>query len=173
MRPPPGPTLWLLGMMGSGKTAVGREVARLTGHRFVDLDAEIERDAGMDVARIFSREGQAGFRRRERQALLAVAGEAIVVATGGGAVLDQRNVATMRETGTTVWLSAGVGTLAARVGDGRGRPLLSTSEPGERLEAILAERQPLYRQAADSEVDTEGRTVEDLAREVRELWTGS
>lgn len=173
MRPRPGPTLWLLGMMGSGKTAVGREVARLTGRRFVDIDAEVERAAGMAVPAIFSNEGEAGFRRREREALLAIAGTAVVVATGGGAVLDQRNVAAMRETGTTVWLTAGAGTLATRVGDGRGRPLLSASDPAGRMEAILDERLPLYRQAADHEVDTERRTVEDVAREVRDLWTGS
>lgn len=173
MTPRPEPTLWLLGMMGSGKTAVGREVALLTGFPFVDLDAEVEQVAGMPIAAIFSSEGEAGFRRREREALLAVAGTASVVATGGGTVLDPRNVTTMRETGTTVWLAAGATVLAARVGDGRGRPLLSASDPAVRLEAILAERLPLYRQAAEHEVDTEGRGIDEVAREVRDLWTGS
>lgn len=159
-------TLWLVGMMGSGKTAVGRIVARGLGLPFVDLDDAVTRRACRSVPRLFADEGEAGFRRREADELSRVAGApAAVVATGGGAVLDAGNRRRMRSRGLVIWLTASPEVLAARVGEDPGRPLLG-GDPRRHLERLAARRAAAYRAAAHLVVETDGRSPEEVAAEV-------
>jgi len=161
-------TIWLVGMMGAGKSAVGAALARRLGRRFVDADADIEARAGRSVAAIFAEEGEAGFRLRERAAIEALAGSGGVVALGGGAVAQPGARERLAASGRIVWLRARPATLLARVGRGEGRPLLAgLDEAGrlERLAGLLAERAPHYA-AADLVLDTDDRGVDELAAEL-------
>ena len=165
------PHLWLIGMMGAGKTAVGRRVADELGMPFVDLDDVIAERLGCSIAQLWGREGEAAFRDLEAAAVARVAGsDAAVVATGGGAVLREANRDAMRRSGTVVWLRAEPEVLTARVGDGDGRPLLAGGV--DALGGILAEREDHYAAAAHAIVDASG-TVDEVAGEVRALWNGS
>ncbi len=163
--------LWLVGMMGSGKTTVGRLVAERRGAGFVDTDDLVEQRTGRAVATVISEDGEAAFRAEEKAAVAAAAAAdgPTVVATGGGAVLDDANVNLMRETGTVVWLAAPAGTLAARVGDGADRPLSGGGDL-DRLAAILAERERRYAAAAHAAVGTDGVDPERVADAVEALW---
>ena len=161
-----GDTIWLVGMMGAGKSAVGSRLAERLGVRFVDTDAEIEREAGESVAELFEREGQEGFRTRERAAVAAVAGQRAVVALGGGAVAQPGARERLAASGTLVWLRARPETLAARVSDeAEARPLLHGLDPAERRERLaklLAEREPHYA-AATVVVDTDALSADAIA----------
>jgi shikimate kinase len=150
------PHLVLVGMPGSGKSSVGRRVARRTGRTLVDVDAEIERVAGRPIPEIFSAEGEAGFRDLEASVLASVLDrdEPLVVATGGGAVLREQNRDVMRARGVVVWLRATAETLAERVGDGRTRPLLA-DDPIGNLRRLLGERTAAYESAAHATVDVD------------------
>lgn len=149
--------------MGSGKTAVGRTLARRLRREFVDLDAAVEAAAGASVADIFAREGEAGFRAREAAAVATTAERpGLVVACGGGVVLDPANVAVLRGCGTVVWLQVSPAVAARRVGGDATRPVLAAM-PGdlaERLAVLMAQREGAYRAAADAVVDAEGSTAE-------------
>lgn len=160
-------TLWLIGMMGSGKTTVGRLVAESIGRRFVDLDTVIAERSARTVDAMM-RDDEARFRRAEVDAVVEVAGQPVVVATGGGVVLDGGSVARMRASGLVVWLEVGVRVLTERVGDGAGRPLLG-DDPVGALERILGEREALYREAADAVVDAGGEPSAVAAR-VCSVW---
>lgn len=139
----------LIGPMGAGKSTLGRALAMRMGRPFVDVDACIETQAGMSIAAIFTREGDAGFRRRESDALCAaLAGSSAVIATGGGAVLDAENRAAMRAAGTVVYLTVDPATQLARLQGDTGRPLLQTADPARTLAALQAQREPLYRETA-------------------------
>ena len=160
--------VYLVGMPGSGKSSVGRALAPLLSLPFVDLDEEVEQQAGRSVAEIFERGGEGTFRLAESRALAAVAaGGRAVVACGGGIVLDPSNRALLTSSGVVVYLEAGLEILRARVGDGAGRPLLrSEGDPHAQLEAFLVDREPLYRLVAEHVVDAErdaGAVAEDLA----------
>jgi len=155
-------------MMGAGKSTVGMLAARALGLPFVDLDERIASEAGVTVVEIFSVEGEAGFRRRERAAVAAVAGTAAVVACGGGAVLAEENVARLRESGLVVWLDAPAAELEERVAGGTGRPLLSRGEGC--LGSMLAGRTAAYTAAAHHRVETAGRRPEEVTEEVVKLW---
>jgi shikimate kinase len=166
------PNIVLIGPMGSGKTAVGRSIARHLGRPFYDSDAEIVRRTGVDIPYIFEREGESGFRQREREAIEAlVALEGIVLATGGGAVLLAENRRLLAQRGCVVYLDTSVEQQAERVRHGRNRPLLSNVDPVARLEELMAVRDPLYRSIADIIVATDGRRVravaEDIVRMIR------
>lgn len=139
-------TLWLVGMMGSGKSTVGPMVADALGRSFVDADLEIEASESESVAVLLARDERM-FREVESRVIADVAGRPVVAAAGGGAVLDEGNVSTMRGSGIVVWLDAPLGVLADRVGAGEGRPLLG-DDPPTALERILAERIDRYRAAA-------------------------
>lgn len=155
----------LIGFMGSGKTVVGQEIARRLGRSFVDTDAMVEAAAGMRVAEIFARFGEAHFRSLERDAIASVstsAGRDTVVATGGGAMLDPENRRRLREIGPIVWLDADAESILARVGGDTTRPLLRGPDIGARVRALLAEREPAYA-TADHRVDTSGRSVAAVA----------
>lgn len=161
------PNIFLIGPMGSGKTAVGRQLARLLGVPFYDSDAEVERRAGVDIPYIFEQEGEAGFRQREIEAIDALTRlEPVVMATGGGAILRPENRAVLRERGTVVYLETSLGQQLQRVGSGKGRPLLRDGDPAERLRALRAEREPIYRQLADHVVHTDNRRVVRVAGQI-------
>ncbi len=162
-------TLWLIGMMGSGKTTVGSIVAGRLGLEFVDLDAEIEA-GGVTISQIFERSGEDAFRDLEEAAIAKVAGRDAVVASGGGAVLRPENVAQMRQAGVVVWLDAGPDTLAARLGAGEGRPLLG-GDPEIRLRRLAVARAAAYRAAAHARVPTDGVDPDQVAARVIELWS--
>lgn len=170
--------IFLVGLMGAGKTTVGRLLARRLKLRFYDSDQEIERRCGVKIPVIFEIEGEAGFRSREQQAIAELTAlRGIVLATGGGAVLDEDNRRNLAAGGTVVYLSARPEDLYERVRDDRNRPLLSTPDPLARLCELHAERDPLYRQVADLVVDTGEQSVQVLARELlaklEERWKAS
>jgi len=164
--------------MGAGKSTVGALVARRLGWSFMDTDEEVARSTGQAVSELFGSVGEQVFREEEARALIAaVAGTStVVVSVGGGAVLDPSNRAILRRSGLVVWLRARLETLAERVGDGTGRPLLagvgSTSVAGTPLQALVrleVERNPLYFEVADAVVDVDGVSAEELAECVAEL----
>ena len=165
------PSVFLIGPMGSGKTAVGRHLARALGLPFHDSDAEIERRTGVDIPFIFEKEGEAGFRQREREAIDALTAlPRIVLATGGGAVLLPENRRHLAERGCVVYLETSVAQQAHRVRHGRNRPLLADSDAAARLGQLMDARAPLYGEIADITVPTDGRRVASVAEHVlREL----
>jgi shikimate kinase len=164
-------TLWLIGMMGSGKSSVAPLVAGHLGSEWADTDELVEHLSGRRAGDLVA-ESEEEFRGHEADAIAAIAGVPVVVACGGGAVLREDNTATMRATGVVVWLRAEVPTLATRVGAGEGRPLLG-ADPTSALERLLEERAERYGAAAHAVVDTDGRTIEDVAMEVVAAWNAS
>jgi shikimate kinase len=162
-------TVVLVGMMGSGKTTVGRIVAERLGVEFVDSDEEIVASSGMTVAEIFASHGEAEFRRREKEMLkrLVPAPQSRVVAVGGGAILDDDNRAVMSDCSTVVWLRTEVETLSDRVGSDGSRPLLIGGAT-ENLRRIADVRAHLYETTADVIVDTDGLSPESVAQAVDE-----
>jgi len=161
------PNIILVGPMGSGKTAVGRSIARHLGRPFYDSDTEIVRRTGVDIPYIFEKEGEAGFREREREAIEALAAlRGIVLATGGGAILLPANRRLLAQRGCVVYLETSVAQQAERVKQGRNRPLLSNVDPATRLEELMAVRDPLYREIADITIATDGRRVKAVADDI-------
>jgi shikimate kinase len=153
----------LIGMMGAGKSTVGTALARRLGWAYCDSDAQIQRRTGMTVPDIFATQGETAFRKEETAALEEAVGtdEPVVISVAGGAVLDPANRDCIRAAGLVVWLRANVATLAARVGDGAGRPLLGR-DPAAALARLDAERRPLYEELADLVVDVDQRPVADV-----------
>jgi shikimate kinase len=165
--------VFLVGPMGSGKSAVGRQLAARLGLAFLDSDAEIEAVTGVDIPYIFEKEGEAGFRVRERDVIDALTGRArVLVATGGGAVLDPDTRARLRGRGCVVYLRTSVKQQLARTRRSGHRPLLRNPDPLGTLERLTALRAPLYEETADLTVDTDGRrvkaVVDDIARRLEE-----
>jgi shikimate kinase len=161
------PNVFLIGPMGSGKSAVGRHLARLLRFSFHDSDADIEARTGVDIAFIFEKEGEAGFRLRERESierLTRLAG--VVIATGGGAVLDAENRRMLAERGAVVYLETSVSQQLERTRHGRHRPLLNDTDPGEKLAELMRHRAQLYAEIADITVATDGRRVQTVAEEI-------
>ena len=161
-------SVFLIGPMGSGKTAVGRHLARTLGLPFHDSDAEVERRTGVDIPFIFEKEGEAGFRQREHEAIAALTALAgIVLATGGGAVLLAENRRLLATRGCVVYLKTSVAQQADRVRHGRNRPLLSAGgDATARLGQLMDERAPLYGEIADVVVLTDGRRVNAVVEQV-------
>ncbi len=165
-------TLWLIGMMGSGKTSVGRMVAARTGRIFIDTDAEIVELSGSTIPDLWARNGEEGFRDTEAEVVSRIDDTGAVVAAGGGVVLRDENVLEMRK-GLVIWLKAAPGELARRIGGGGGRPLLVGGEEPEILTKILGQREGGYSAASHHSVDTDGRTIEEVAMEVIAIWNRS
>ena len=153
--------------MGAGKSTVGRLLARRLQRKFHDTDEEIERRCGVRIPVIFEIEGEAGFRARETQVIseLCTLKDA-VLATGGGAVLAEENRRVISARGIVVYLHARAPQLWQRVRHDRNRPLLATADPQEKLAALYAERDPLYREVADLVVDTGKQSVQTLAKDL-------
>lgn len=159
--------LFLIGPMGAGKTTVGRELARRLHLGFHDSDHEIERRTGASIPLIFELEGEAGFRIREKNMIAELVRHAnVVLATGGGAILDPANRAALALHGTVVYLHAPVDHLLKRIGRDTHRPLMQTENPRVRLEQLLQERDPLYREIADIVVETHRRRTPSVVSEI-------
>lgn len=153
--------------MGAGKTAIGRELARRLGHEFLDSDQEIERRTGVDIALIFEKEGEAGFRRREHQVIEELSRrEHIVLATGGGAVLDPANRACLKSRGLVIYLKTSVPHQMDRTGHTARRPLLATPDRETRLRELFEQRQPLYEELAQLTINTDHGRVASLAAQI-------
>jgi|SRR6185295_436296 len=161
--------IFLVGMMGAGKTSVGKLLARRLGKTFHDCDHEIERVTGVKVAVIFEIEGEDGFRAREAKTLSELARRTdIVLATGGGAVLSADNRKLLAGNGVVVYLRAAPADLWGRTRHDKNRPLLRTADPRAKLEQIYAERDPLYCEVADIIVDTGNQSVGSLAHRLEQ-----
>jgi shikimate kinase len=159
--------VFLIGPMGSGKTAVGKHLARALRIPFYDSDVEIERRTGVDIPYIFEKEGEPGFREREREVIDSLTQlDAAVVATGGGAVLMPENRERLAARGVVVYLNTGVQQQLNRTRHGRHRPLLYTADPETRLQELMAIRAPLYESIAAVTVHTDGRQVRAVAEEI-------
>ena len=164
------PNIYLIGMMGSGKSVTGKKLASLLGASFVDLDDLIQERTGRTINDIFEKDGEGFFRSEEAVILKEVSGVSPrVVATGGGTVLRPENVARMRGTGKIVYLETSLAVLWERVRNKKDRPLLRQGDPQENLRRILAEREPFYKQVCDFRVDTNGQTAEAVAQKIFSL----
>ena len=161
--------IFLVGLMGAGKTSVGKLLARRLGKAFSDCDQEIERSTGVRIPVIFEIEGEAGFRARERRIVAELAQRSgIVLATGGGAVLAPENRSALHEHGIVVYLCASPHDLWQRTRHDRNRPLLQTANPLGKLMELFTERDPLYREIADLVVDTGNQSVSALAHRLEQ-----
>jgi len=162
-------SIFLIGPMGSGKSAVGRRLAKQLGWEFFDSDAIIEERTGVDIAFIFEKEGEAGFRRREQQVIGELADlKQIVLATGGGAILIDETRKRLGSRGTVVYLQASVDQQLRRTRHGKERPLLKGGDRRQILEQLIKVRDPLYREIADILLETDGRTVTAVTAELCE-----
>jgi shikimate kinase len=162
--------IFLIGPTGSGKTAVGRQLARDTGLRFFDSDLEIEKRTGVEVSYIFEKEGESRFRERESEMIRELtAQDGIVLATGGGAILAPENRERLAANGVVVYLRTGVNEQLRRTGRSSKRPLLNRRNPREVLETMAAVRTPLYEEIADLELDTNNQRVRSVAQKLREM----
>jgi shikimate kinase len=166
----PAPNLALVGPMGAGKSAVGRLLGESLGLRFADLDHEVESTAGADIATIFECTGEAGFRARECATLQALlAGQGLVLATGGGAVLDAGNRRLLRERCFVVHLHLDVASQLQRLARDRSRPLLQRPDREQALNELAAARGPLYEEIADLRFDTGKNNAVHAAAALAEL----
>jgi shikimate kinase len=166
--------IFLIGPMGAGKTTIGRRLADARAMQFLDSDQEVEQRTGVDVAFIFEKEGEAGFRRRESLVIADLTQrQNLVLATGGGAVLDAVNRQHLSARGFVVYLHASIEQQISRTERSDHRPLLYGGERREVLERLLAIRDPLYREIADLVIETDGRNARLLARAIEEHLGGS
>lgn len=156
-----------IGMMGAGKTTIGRALARELGWDFIDLDHEIVRRCGVAIPTIFDIEGEEGFRRRETDTLADVVKQAnLVLATGGGAILREENRALLRQ-GLVIYLKATVDELFERVAKDTNRPLLQTENPKEKIAQLLETRQPIYQQLANITIETGRGSIACTVRKIK------
>lgn len=177
-RPPPGGrffynvgmrNVFLVGPMGSGKTAVGRQLAKVLGLEFHDADVEVERRTGVNISYIFEKEGEAGFRERERETIDALTQlDSVVIATGGGAILLPENRERLRSRGCIVYLKTSVEQQLERTRHGRHRPLLNNDDPEGKLRHLMQMRAPLYESIAEITVNTDGQRVASVCEQIME-----
>ncbi|HWQ36996.1 MAG TPA: shikimate kinase [Burkholderiales bacterium] len=162
--------VFLVGMMGAGKTSVGKQLAKRLGKEFHDSDHLIEARTGVRIPVIFEIEGESGFRARERAVIEELTAlQNIVLATGGGAVLDPRNRELLKSRGTVVYLRAAAKDLMNRTRHDKNRPLLQTADPKARLTELLEGRDPLYREVAHIVVDTGSQSLGVLLGRLEQL----
>jgi len=170
--PPPAglpENIFLVGLMGAGKTSVGKVLARRFNKIFYDSDQEIERSTGVKIPLIFEIEGESGFRNRESRLLEElVRRRNIVLATGGGAVLSAQNRRLLADHGTVVYLRAAVSDLWQRTRHDKNRPLLQTADPQGRLQELFEQRDPFYREIADIIIDTGNQGLGSLAHRIEQ-----
>jgi shikimate kinase len=159
--------VFLIGPMGTGKTTIGSQLAKALRYDFVDADHEIEKRTGASVALIFDVEGEAGFREREKRMIDELSlRDHIVLATGGGAVLDAENRQHLAERGFVCYLRTGVETLMQRMSFDTTRPLLRTENPENTLRKIIDSREPLYMSIADLVIDTGRLSVKQVVKRI-------
>ena len=164
--------VFLVGPPGAGKSAVGRQLARMLHMTFLDSDEEIEARTGVDIPFIFEKEGEEGFRKREAKVIDDLtAKDGIVLATGGGAILDADSRSHLGARAFVIYLRTSVDQQLQRTSRGRDRPLLATEDPRAILETLLATREPLYLEIADLTVDTDARRVKAVATEILDTIT--
>jgi shikimate kinase len=161
-----------VGPMGAGKTTIGKQLARQLGRDFYDSDRVIEERTGANIPLIFELEGEAGFRHREKAIITELTQmDGIVLATGGGAILDPENRDQLTRQGFVVYLNAPLKQLVDRTCKDKNRPLLQTADPKKILEEILAVRDPLYREVADEIIETDGSPVRNVVKRLIDLAT--
>lgn len=161
--------IFLVGPMGAGKTTVGRRLAEARGMTFVDSDQEIEARTGVDIPYIFEKEGEEGFRKREKATIADLSAlNGIVLATGGGAILDPESRQLLSARGVVVYLHASLEQQMIRTARADNRPLLNTPDRREVLSRLFGIRDPLYREIADLILQTDGRSAKALVREIEE-----
>lgn len=161
----------LIGFMGCGKSTVGRELRRLLGYPLVDMDAILEERAGKPIARIFAEDGETVFRDMESRLLheLVVAPEGQhIIATGGGVVTRPENRDRLSQLGYVVWLCAPAAVILSRTRNSHERPLLHTTDPAERINSLLAEREPWYQACSHLKVETAGLSSREIATGILE-----
>jgi len=160
-------SIFLVGPMGAGKTTIGRQLAEALSYAFIDSDHEIEERTGANIPLIFDVEGEAGFRRREAAVIDELTQRsAVVLATGGGAVLDPSNRTHLKARGRVIYLAASIGKLLERTARDRNRPLLQTDDPRAKLEELMAQRDPLYREVADVVINTDRGSVRRVVKDI-------
>jgi shikimate kinase len=163
-------SLFLTGPMGAGKSTIGRQLSKQLDLPFHDSDHEIEARTGVDIPLIFELEGEAGFRKRECVVIDELTQlPDIVLATGGGAILDPQNREHLGNRGRVIYLHASVNQQLKRTRMDRNRPLLQTDDPRARLEELMATRDPLYREIATIVIDTDGMRVRDVVRKIMQM----
>jgi shikimate kinase len=167
--------IYLVGLMGAGKTTIGRFLSKRLEQDFVDTDKELEARTGVSIPTIFEIEGEEGFRKRESQLILDISGErGRIVATGGGSVLREENRLNMRASGFVIYLDVSPRTLWERTRHDRNRPLLQVSNPLEKLTQLFVTRDPLYRETAHLVMNAERMTphgiLQYLFRELPTRW---
>ena len=162
--------IYLVGLMGAGKTTVGRKLAGLLGRDFVDLDQALETRTGVSIAHIFEVEGELGFRNRETALLQETAQRSqCVVSTGGGVVMRPENCEAMANSGQVVYLKASLNLLWSRLKDCQKRPLLQTENPKQKIKDLLVERDPVYTRVADLVVDVSAESSKKMAVKIKEM----
>ena len=160
--------IFLIGPMGSGKTTIGRQLARACKLEFVDSDAEIVDRTGAEISWIFDIEGESGFRKREKAVIDELTQRSsIVLATGGGSVLDSDNRRNLASRGVVVYIYASLDRLFKRTSKDKSRPLLNHDDPKSILKALQQERDPLYREIADMVIETDDCTVTHAVKQIR------
>ncbi len=155
----------LVGFMGCGKSTIARRLGKMLGYEVLDVDTEIESKAGMPITRIFETRGEDYFRQLEAAVLQEIGARPgrFIIATGGGVIGRKRNRGLVKQLGYVVWLQVSRETILERTRRSRDRPLLETDDPAARIDALLAERAPLYREVADLELDTSELDAEEIA----------
>ena len=162
--------IYLIGLMGAGKSTIGKQLARELDKDFLDSDSEIENRTGVSIDVIFDIEGEQGFRRRETGMLRElVEKRGTVLATGGGAVLAAENRQLLKDNGWIIYLRAAAEHLAGRVRLDRRRPLLQSGDKLAKIRDLLAQREPIYRQLADTVIETNNRSIPSVVREISRI----
>ena len=162
--------IFLVGLMGAGKSTIGRQLARELGKQFRDSDSEIEKKTGVSIDVIFDIEGEQGFRRRETRMLQELVEErGMVLATGGGVILASENRQLLRDNGLIIYLKASAEHLAGRVKLDRRRPLLQTGDKLAKIRELMTQREPVYQQVADVVVETNNRSIPRVVREISKM----
>ncbi len=162
--------IYFIGLMGAGKTTIGRLLAKQMGREFYDSDHEIERKTGVKIPLIFELEGEAGFRKRETTAIEELSQlDKVVVATGGGAVLLEGNRKHLKNTGKVIYLRAKVGDLYQRTRNDKSRPLLQGANSKLKLEQLHRARDPIYTALADYIVDTGAQSATEITNRIEQL----
>jgi len=161
----------LIGMRGSGKTAVGRLIAEKVGKQFIEMDELIVQRMGLSIPEIVSKYGWEKFREVEEKVTREVSRlDSVVNATGGGVITREKNIRELKRTGKLFWLKASLDTLLKRIGNDSYRPSLTGKPLREDMEAVLAERSPIYERAADFIIETEDKTPEEVAEEIIKIY---